>query len=156
MRTHRWPYGSFSFIVSLSLVVDLCHPCHSVSICVFLSQRLGRFSSASFGTILRGSSLSFSTIFSFSFPSIWVIHGPRPSPSQTRRFPVLFPSLLFSLSPLLSSAICIPSVKSQAFSDPWRRSKQFSSNEDSRGLLSNHNILIPFTPSSRTRSSLTL
>ena len=47
--------------------------------------------------------------------------------------------------------------KSKAFPDPWRRSKQLSSNkEGSRGLLSNHDILIPFAPSSRIRSSLTL
>ena len=48
-------------------------------------------------------------------------------------------------------------LNSQAFSDPWRRSKQLSSNEKaSREVLSNHNIFIPFAPSSRIRSSLTL
>ena len=39
--------------------------------------------------------------------------------------------------------------KSKANSDHWRRSKQLSSNEEaSRGQLSNHDILIPFPPSS--------
>ena len=48
-------------------------------------------------------------------------------------------------------------LKSKAFSDPWQRSKQLSSNEEaSRGLLSNHDILILFAPSSGFRSSLTL
>ena len=47
--------------------------------------------------------------------------------------------------------------KSQAFSDPWRRSKQLSYNEEaSRRLLSNHDILIPFAPSSKIKSSLTV
>ena len=47
--------------------------------------------------------------------------------------------------------------KSKANHDHWLRSKQLSPNEEgSRGLLSNHDILILFAPSSRIRSSLTL
>ena len=55
------------------------------------------------------------------------------------------------------SCFCHYGVKSQANPDHWRRTKQLSSNEEvSRELLSNRDILIPFAPSSRIRTSLTL
>ena len=73
---------------------------------------------------------------------LWLCHTAYRVDHKKRLFPYIFYD-----PPDISNE-----AKSKATSDHWRRSKQLAP----RGLLSNHDSLIPFAPSSGIRSSLTL